>query len=156
LLGLDAGDEEVAQAVRAAVLETDLVQLENGLETVVGPRGVRLSGGQRQRAAAARMFIRQAAFRVCDDLSSALDVETEQRLWEQLFARQDATIWSFLIDGLSCGARIRLLCSSRAGWRMQGGWSRCWSAARKCAACGRAAQRTRMNKSYAALRSRAI
>jgi len=91
LLGLDADDEEVAQAVRAAVLESDLVQLENGLETVVGPRGVRLSGGQRQRAAAARMFIRQAALLVCDDLSSALDLETEQQLWERLFARQDAT-----------------------------------------------------------------
>ena len=91
LLGLDADDDAVGQAVRAAALEPDLEQLENGLETVVGPRGVRLSGGQRQRAAAARMFIRQAALLVCDDLSSALDVETEQQLWERLFARQDAT-----------------------------------------------------------------
>ena len=77
--------------MRAAALDTDLEQLENGLETVVGPRGVRLSGGQRQRAAAARMFIRQAELLVCDDLSSALDVETEQQLWERLFARRDAT-----------------------------------------------------------------
>ncbi len=91
LLGLEADDAEVTQAVRAAALETDLEQLENGLETVVGPRGVRLSGGQRQRAAAARMFIRQAELLVCDDLSSALDVETEQQLWERLFARRDAT-----------------------------------------------------------------
>ena len=91
LLGLEADDAKVTQAVRAAALDTDLEQLENGLETVVGPRGVRLSGGQRQRAAAARMFIRQAELLVCDDLSSALDVETEQQLWERLFARQDAT-----------------------------------------------------------------
>ncbi len=91
LLGLDADDAEVAHAVRAAALEADLEQFENGLETVVGPRGVRLSGGQRQRAAAARMFIRQGGLLVCDDLSSALDVETEQQLWERLFARQDAT-----------------------------------------------------------------
>ena len=91
LLGLEADDAEVAQAVRAAALDTDLEQLEDGLETVVGPRGVRLSGGQRQRAAAARMFIRQAELLVCDDLSSALDVETEQQLWERLFARRDAT-----------------------------------------------------------------
>ncbi len=91
LLGLEADDAEVAQAVRAAALDTDLEQLENGLETVVGPRGVKLSGGQRQRAAAARMFIRQTELLVCDDLSSALDVETEQQLWERLFARQDAT-----------------------------------------------------------------
>ena len=91
LLGLDADDAMLAQAVRAAVLEPDLAQLENGLETVVGPRGVRLSGGQRPRAAAARMFIRQAELLVCDDLSSALDVETEQLLWERLFSRRDAT-----------------------------------------------------------------
>ena len=91
LLGLDADDAALAQAVRAAALESDLVQLENGLETVVGPRGVKLSGGQRQRAAAARMFIRQAELLVCDDLSSALDVETEQLLWQRLFARRDAT-----------------------------------------------------------------
>ena len=91
LLGLDADDAMLTQAVRAAVLEADLAQLENGLETVVGPRGVKLSGGQRQRAAAARMFIRQAELLVCDDLSSALDLETEQLLWERLFARQDAT-----------------------------------------------------------------
>ncbi len=91
LLGLDANDAKLAQAVRAAALEPDLAQLENGLETVVGPRGVKLSGGQRQRAAAARMFIRHAELLVCDDLSSALDVETEQLLWERLFARRDAT-----------------------------------------------------------------
>ena len=91
LLGLNADDAALAQAVRAAALESDLVQLENGLETVVGPRGVKLSGGQRQRAAAARMFIRQAELLVCDDLSSALDVETEQLLWQRLFARRDAT-----------------------------------------------------------------
>ena len=91
LLGLDADDVALAQAVRAAALESDLVQLENGLETVVGPRGVKLSGGQRQRAAAARMFLRQAELLVCDDLSSALDVETEQLLWQRLFARRDAT-----------------------------------------------------------------
>ncbi len=66
------------------MLEQDVAQLENGLETVVGPRGVRLSGGQVQRAAAARMFIRDAELLVFDDLSSALDVETEQQLWQRM------------------------------------------------------------------------
>jgi ATP-binding cassette subfamily B protein len=74
----------VAVAVRLAVLEPDLALMPGGLETVVGPRGVRLSGGQVQRAAAARMLVRGAELLVCDDLSSALDVETEAALWDGL------------------------------------------------------------------------
>jgi len=67
------------------VLNPDVATLEDGLDTVVGPRGVRLSGGQVQRAAAARMLVRQSQLLVFDDLSSALDVETEKKLWERLF-----------------------------------------------------------------------
>jgi len=76
-------------AIYAAVLETDIAQLEKGLDTVVGPRGVKLSGGQIQRAAAARMFVRTAELLVFDDLSSALDVETEKIMWERLFAHRN-------------------------------------------------------------------
>ena len=65
--------------------------LENGLDTLVGPRGVKLSGGQVQRTAAARMFVRDPELFVFDDLSSALDVETEQTLWERLYEQRDAT-----------------------------------------------------------------
>ena len=50
------------------------------------PRGAKLSGGQVQRAAAARMFVREPELLVFDDLSSALDVDTERLLWERLFA----------------------------------------------------------------------
>jgi ATP-binding cassette subfamily B protein len=84
LLGLQTDDETLMRAVRQAVLEPDLGDLEAGLETRVGPRGVKLSGGQRQRAAAARMFVREPELLVFDDLSSALDVETESVLWERL------------------------------------------------------------------------
>ena len=84
LLGQPAAPEQLERAIYAGVLERDLSQLEHGLETVVGPRGVRLSGGQLQRSAAARMFVRQPELLVFDDLSSALDVETEQLLWERL------------------------------------------------------------------------
>ncbi len=91
LLGLEAGDDALAAALHAAVLEDDMAGMESGLETPVGPRGVRLSGGQVQRAAAARMFVRQAELVVVDDLSSALDVETETALWQRLAARRDGT-----------------------------------------------------------------
>jgi ATP-binding cassette subfamily B protein len=84
LLGLDKTSHEIAQALHAAILDRDVATLEHGLETVVGPRGVRLSGGQVQRSAAARMFIRSPELLVMDDLSSALDVETERELWRRM------------------------------------------------------------------------
>ncbi|MCZ8514177.1 ABC transporter ATP-binding protein [Paenibacillus filicis] len=84
LLGLDAGEERLRRAIASAVLEPDLDRLPHGLDTVIGPRGVKLSGGQAQRTAAARMFVRDAQLMVVDDLSSALDVETERKLWERL------------------------------------------------------------------------
>jgi len=91
LLGLEKSDAEIQRAIQLAVLEQDLKALDLGLETLVGPRGVRLSGGQAQRTAAARMFVRQAELLVFDDLSSALDVETERQLWERLFENQQIT-----------------------------------------------------------------
>lgn len=92
LLGLPESAVELAEALRLAVLEQDIDDLEAGLETVVGPRGIRLSGGQVQRTAAARMFVTGADLLVVDDLSSALDVETERALWDRLFARRDVTV----------------------------------------------------------------
>jgi ATP-binding cassette, subfamily B, bacterial len=90
LMGLPEDQVDIRSAVRAAVMEQDVAELEGGLDTVVGPRGVRLSGGQVQRVSAARMFLRDPELLVFDDLSSALDVETEQLLWNRLFAGADA------------------------------------------------------------------
>jgi ATP-binding cassette subfamily B protein len=91
LLGIPESSADLAGAIRAAVLERDVAEMEAGVQTVIGPRGVRLSGGQAQRAAAARMFVRDAELLVFDDLSSALDVETEGLLWQRLSEREDAT-----------------------------------------------------------------
>jgi len=85
-LGIDASDADVAEAIHTATMESDVESMPEGLETMVGPRGVRLSGGQVQRSAAARMLVRRPELLVFDDLSSALDVETEQLLWDRLFA----------------------------------------------------------------------
>jgi ATP-binding cassette subfamily B protein len=84
LMGLPDAHVDLPAALRLAVMEPDLARMEHGLETMVGAKGVRLSGGQIQRAAAARMFVRAPELLVFDDLSSALDVETEQTLWERL------------------------------------------------------------------------
>jgi len=91
LLGQPERDGDLGDALRLAVMEPDVATLEAGLETIVGPRGVKLSGGQVQRSAAARMFARDAELLVFDDLSSALDVETERILWEQLFTHRQVT-----------------------------------------------------------------
>ncbi|GAC1444245.1 MAG: ABC transporter ATP-binding protein [Chloroflexota bacterium] len=91
LLGLPDNRVDLEGAVRSAALERDVLQMDDGFETLVGPRGVRLSGGQVQRTAAARMFVRDAELLVFDDLSSALDIETESQLWDRLTARLDVT-----------------------------------------------------------------
>ena len=86
LLGRDETDAELHEAIRSAALDRDVDHMPDGLETLVGPLGMRLSGGQVQRTAAARMFVRDPELLVFDDLSSALDVDTEKTLWERLFA----------------------------------------------------------------------
>jgi len=83
LLGIP-DEARLDDAIRSAVLERDVPDLPQGLDTIVGSRGVRLSGGQVQRVAAARAFVRQPDLLVVDDLSSALDVDTERLLWERL------------------------------------------------------------------------
>lgn len=84
LLGRRAGDDEIERALRLAAFEDDLAAMPEGMDTVVGPRGVRLSGGQVQRATAARALVRRPDLLVVDDLSSALDVETERLLWDRI------------------------------------------------------------------------
>jgi ATP-binding cassette subfamily B protein len=97
LLGLPEDKVDLPGAIHSSVLEPDVAVLEKGLDTLVGPRGVRLSGGQVQRSAAARMFVRNPELLVFDDLSSALDVETEQLLWKRLDERRAAAN-----GGLTC------------------------------------------------------
>ena len=91
LMGRTGEDDALDEVVDLAVMTHDVRGLESGLETLVGTRGVKLSGGQVQRSSAARMFLRGAELLIFDDLSSALDVETEAHLWEQLFAKQQVT-----------------------------------------------------------------
>jgi len=79
-------------AVRTAVLDQDVALMPAGLDTKVGARGVRLSGGQVQRAAIARALVRGPDLLVLDDVSSALDVETERLLWDRLLADPNRTL----------------------------------------------------------------
>ena len=88
-LGRDTPEDLLAHGVRVAAFDGDVAEMPDGLDTMVGPRGVRLSGGQLQRAATARALITGASFLVFDDLSSALDARTEHLLWQRLLADRD-------------------------------------------------------------------
>jgi ATP-binding cassette subfamily B protein/ATP-binding cassette subfamily C protein len=113
-VALGRDEAGLARALELAVMGPDLARMERGLDTEVGARGVRLSGGQRQRSAAARSFMQEAELLVVDDLSSALDVETERRLWQGLAAEGTSSlVVSHRRAALRTADRIVLLANGR-------------------------------------------
>jgi len=76
--------DAIVRALELAVVGVDIAEMADGLDTLIGPRGLRLSGGQRQRVATARALVHEPELVVLDDVSSALDVETELALWRGL------------------------------------------------------------------------
>ena len=97
LLGLTVDDAAVEEALRSASLVHDIAQLEDGAATLVGPRGARLSGGQARRVGLARMLARRCELYVVDDLSTALDEETEAEILRSIDVRRAAGEGTFLI-----------------------------------------------------------
>lgn len=80
----DASPEQVLRAAQLAGLETDLAAFPNGLDTVVGERGLTLSGGQKQRVALARALLREPSILLLDDCLSAVDTQTEELILRNL------------------------------------------------------------------------
>lgn len=80
----DASDEVIMEAIRTAAFEQDLETLSDGLDTLVGEKGVALSGGQKQRVSLARAFIAEPEILILDDALSAVDARTEARIIENI------------------------------------------------------------------------
>lgn len=80
----DTVREEILQAALMAGLGPDLESFPNGLDTVIGERGITLSGGQKQRTAIARALLRDPAILVLDDALASVDTLTEDRILNQL------------------------------------------------------------------------
>ncbi|WP_449254576.1 ABC transporter ATP-binding protein [Bosea sp. (in: a-proteobacteria)] len=81
---LDATEEEILEAARRARLDGVVAALPDGLDTVIGERGVKLSGGQKQRLAIARIFLKNPPILILDEATSALDTETEKAIQQSL------------------------------------------------------------------------
>jgi ATP-binding cassette subfamily B protein len=82
---LDASEAEILDAAARARLDRLIAALPEGLDTVIGERGVKLSGGQKQRLAIARAFLKNPPILILDEATSALDTQTEREIQASLF-----------------------------------------------------------------------
>lgn len=81
---LGASEADILDAARRAKLDGMIAALPDGMDTVIGERGVKLSGGQKQRLAIARMFLKNPSILILDEATSALDTETEKAIQQSL------------------------------------------------------------------------
>lgn len=81
---LTATEDQIWEAARRASLEELILSLPDGMDTIIGERGVKLSGGQKQRLSIARMFLKNPPILILDEATSALDTETEALIQQSL------------------------------------------------------------------------
>lgn len=112
---LDASDEEIVAAAKAAAAHEFILSQPQGYATVIGDRGVRLSGGQRQRLALAAAILKDAPILLLDEATSALDTQSERLVQQALadFTRGRTTI--VIAHRLSTVQNADLICVMEAG-----------------------------------------
>jgi ATP-binding cassette subfamily C protein len=115
-MGADITDAELWQALEIAQLKPTILQLANGLDTIIGRQGVRLSGGQRQRLAIARMVLADPKIVILDEATSALDTETEGKLHtalRQFLAGRTTLIIAHRLSAVKQAERVYVFDSGR-------------------------------------------
>ena len=112
---LDARDDEIAAAARAAAAHEFIIAQPRGYDTVIGDRGLRLSGGQRQRLALARAILKDAPILLLDEATSALDTESERLVQDALarFTKNRTTL--VIAHRLSTVQNADLICVMEGG-----------------------------------------
>jgi len=94
-LDFEVNENLLNTAIYSACLEDDIKVMANGMETIIGERGIQASGGQKQRIALARAIYQNRPFILLDDPFSALDIFTEQKILERLKELHSKTIVVF-------------------------------------------------------------
>jgi ATP-binding cassette, subfamily B, multidrug efflux pump len=84
----DATEEDIAETIRLSYFEKDLEMLPDGLDTLVGEKGIALSGGQKQRISIARALVKDPEILILDDSLSAVDAKTESKIIENIQAER--------------------------------------------------------------------
>lgn len=101
----EATEERVREALRIAAFDTDVAAFPEGLDTVVGERGITLSGGQRQRATLARAILIDPEILLLDDTLSAVDTETETKILAALSEAKRGRTLIMATHRLACAAK---------------------------------------------------
>jgi ATP-binding cassette subfamily C protein len=124
----DASEAELQQALCLAAAEEFVAGLPQGLDTVLGDRGVRLSGGERQRLALARALVRRPTLLILDEATSALDGANEQRIHQALatlHGRLTIVLITHRLSTVRMADRILVLDDGRVV--ETGTWAELWS-----------------------------
>jgi ATP-binding cassette subfamily C protein len=113
-----SSEEDIWEALRLAAAEDFVKALPEGLNTILGDRGVRLSGGQRQRVALARALLRKPTLLLLDEATSNLDAENEQRIiqaLQQLRGTMTVVFISHRQSAVQCADRVVVIEGGRVG-----------------------------------------
>jgi ABC-type bacteriocin/lantibiotic exporter with double-glycine peptidase domain len=126
-------ENAISRAIHAAQLEQFVSNLPEGLDTMVGERGIRLSGGQRQRIGMARALYHDPPVLVLDEAISSLDTATERNVMEAVRSLKGSKTL-FIVAHRVSPLRTATICSgsNKGVWYQKGKWRWCWEMFQRC------------------------